>query len=830
MKNHRWIEQLQDSKALGILVVDSERKNIFVNNTICKLFGYSKKTILANTAELFHINHNSYLRFGELAFNAAKSGTPLNIDYQFKRSDGSLFWANIFGNAIIKDEEILWIVVDITERVKAQEELNMQYEKLEQLTQNVPGLVFQYKVKKDGVAYFTYVSDAIQDVFELSKDEILNDPQTVFDLIHPDDLQMVMDSINKSISTLTDWHMIYRVLLPEKGLRWIEGFAKALKYDDGTLLWSGYTYDTTEKKETRLALEKERNYFQSVIDGVDEPIMVIKEDYTVDLMNSASRESVNDLNIADPKNPKCYEISHHRSTPCDGSEHPCPLKKVIETKKYTKVVHKHKTKAGEDCYVELLATPLLDKNKNCIGIIESARDITEYLNIQDELREQKSILDYQAHHDALTGLGNRVLFYDRLQHAITLAKRNNTKVALLFVDLDHFKEINDSFGHDAGDEVLNIATLRFKQTMRREDNISRLGGDEFVIIAENLTQTHDASRVAKSILDSLNEKISIHNHELFLSCSIGISIYPDNGENLQNLLKYADSAMYKAKNQGRSNFQYYSPEMTELAIERVVKETALRDAIKNEEFVVYYQPQVNGKTQEIIGMEALVHWKHPKMGLIPPNRFIPLAESTGLIIALDRFVMQTAMTQFAKWHQDGLQPGILAMNLAIQQLQEDDFISMFERLVHQTNCKFEWVEFEVTESHIMKNPEEAISILSQITDLGVGIGIDNFGTGFSSLAYLKKLPINKLKIDQAFIKDLPQDEEDAAITKAVIALAKSLNLNIVAEGVEMQKQQDFLLQNGCQNIQGYLYSRPVPALEMENILHSGSIMNSAPTL
>ena len=819
MKKHQWIEQLQDSNEIGILVVNSERNNIFANDTVCRLFGYDKKTLLKSTAEIFHVNHDSYLRFGELAINAAKRGIPLNIDYQFKRSDGSLFWLNIFGNALTKNLEILWVVVDITERVKAQEELQMQYKKLEQLAQSVPGLIFQYKVEKAGAAYFTYVSEAIQDVFELRKEEILNNPQTVFNLIHPDDFQMVIDSINKSISTLTDWHMVYRVLLPKKGLRWIEGFAKAYKQDDGSLLWSGYTYDTTGQKEAELALEKEHKYFQSIIDGVDEPIMVIKDDYSVDLMNSARRDLTNYLNIADPQNPKCYEISHYRSTPCDGSEHPCPLKEVLETKKLTKVVHNHKTKDGEDHYVELLATPLLDKSKNCIGIIESARDITEYLNIQDELREQKNILHYQAHHDALTGLGNRVLFNDRLEHAITLAKRNNTKLALLFVDLDHFKEINDSFGHGAGDEVLKIVTLRFKQTMRREDNISRLGGDEFIVIAENLSQVSDASRVAKKLLDALSQKIRVDNHEFFLSSSIGISVYPDNGENLQNLLQYADSAMYKAKNEGRGNFQYYSPEMTKLAIKRVVMETALRDAIKNEEFVVYYQPQINGKTKELIGMEALVRWKHPEMGLVPPDKFIPLAESTGLIIALDRFVMKTAMMQFAKWYKDGLQPGTLAINLSTQQLQEEDFISMFERLIYETNCKYEWIEFEVTESHIMKNPEEAISILLQITDLGVEIGVDDFGTGYSSLAYLKKLPINKLKIDQAFIRGLPEDEEDVAITKAVIVLAQSLHLDIIAEGVETLKQQDFLIENGCQNIQGYLYSKPIPASEMEKNLH-----------
>ncbi len=586
-------------------------------------------------------------------------------------------------------------------------------------------------------------------------------------------------------------------------------------------LFANQVANEIERQRLENKRQEEAKYYQSIIDGVDDPIMVIKKDYTIELMNSTLKENSKYLVIADPEHPKCYEISHQRVTPCDGFAHPCPLRDVLDSKKHTTVIHNHNTKDGDNRYIELSATPLFDKDQNCIGIIESARDITEHLEVQGELRKQKNILNHQAHHDALTGLPNRVLFNDRLKQAIEKGKRNHLKFALLFIDLDHFKEINDSLGHAVGDEILKTVTSRLEETIRDEDTIARLGGDEFTVILEDLDQIQDASLIATKILDILSKAMNVNDNILYVSSSIGISIYPDDGASTQNLLKFADSAMYKAKDEGRNNYQYYNASMTELAFERVVMETSLREALKNEEFVVYLQPQVNGITNKLIGMEALVRWKHPIMGLDSPDKFIPLAESTGIIVELDRIVMRTAMTQITQWYKAGLNPGVLAMNLAVKQLQQTDFIEMFENLMKETGCKAEWIALEVTEGQIMTNPEEAIKILQQINDLGIELAVDDFGTGYSSLTYLKRLPIDKLKIDQAFIKDLPDDEEDVGITKAVIALAKSLNLKVIAEGVETKEQKDFLVENGCENIQGYYYSKPIPAEDFEVILRNG---------
>jgi len=475
-------------------------------------------------------------------------------------------------------------------------------------------------------------------------------------------------------------------------------------------------------------------------------------------------------------------------------------------------------KSGTIIFADLSLSLLKDEDGNAYGMVGYSQDITERKKAEDILYEQKNMLDYQAHHDALTGLPNRTLFMDRLHQGIEKAKRNKTELALFFLDLDRFKQINDSLGHEIGDRVLNIITKRLNDVMRQEDTLARLGGDEFTIIMENLKNSQDASILANKILKILEEVMLVDGHSLYISCSIGISVYPKDENDAGNLLKDADAAMYRAKDEGRNNYQFYSAEMTELAFERVVMETSLRQAIENEEFVVYYQAQMDASTDTLIGMEALVRWNHPVMGLVSPAKFIPLAEDTGLIVEIDRLVMKYAMMQFVIWHNEGLNPGVLALNLAVKQLESVNCLHNLHTTMQEYGFQPEWLELEVTEGDVMKNPEEAIVKLKAISDLHVAIAVDDFGIGYSSLSYLKRFPITKLKIDQSFVHDIPEDEEDSAIVKAIIALGKSLNLKLIAEGVETLEQKEFLVKNGCHNIQGYFYSRPLPLEEMRVFL------------
>jgi len=441
--------------------------------------------------------------------------------------------------------------------------------------------------------------------------------------------------------------------------------------------------------------------------------------------------------------------------------------------------------------------------------------------IQDRTKELENMtgeLEILAYNDALTGLPNRVLLVDRLEQAIEKAKRHNMGLALFFIDLDKFKEINDSLGHQVGDSVLKMAAKIFNGIIRKEDTLARLGGDEFTIIMEDLTRPEDALLLAEKILKVLKEPIEIEGHTLYISCSIGISVYDETIKDAHQFLKYADTAMYIAKEKGRNNFQFYSSKMTELAYEHMQMKTNLRQAINSEQFVLHYQPQIDGHSNKLLGLEALIRWEHPDKGLLLPVDFIPLAEETGMIIEIDQWMMKTAMNQISLWYKEGIVPGVLALNISIPLLESDIFLEALKEQMKRYSFKPEWLELEITEGQMIKEPKSIIKKLRQINDLGIRISIDDFGTGYSSLSLLKRLPIHRLKIDQSFIKDIPQDTESVAIIKAIIALANNLNLELVAEGVETLVQKDFLIKNGCNTIQGYYYTHPVTSKEMKVLL------------
>ena len=484
---------------------------------------------------------------------------------------------------------------------------------------------------------------------------------------------------------------------------------------------------------------------------------------------------------------------------------------------------------GKLIYLEVYKAPFYDKDGKIIGTVGAGRDITELKKIQTYLKKsmstlnkQREQLEYQANYDALTNLPNRILFMDRLQQAMSSADRYDKKVALLFIDIDHFKEINDSLGHHIGDKLLVDFSNRIKNKIRKSDTISRLGGDEFCIILNNIK---DIDFITNFIIESMkviNDPFIVNGRKLHVGMSVGVSIYPNDGLSANTILKNADAAMYRAKESGRGTYFFYDEAMTQRAMERVFLETELRKAVVEDEFVVYFQLQIDAKKNRVVGMEALVRWNHPTMGLLLPDKFIPIAEVTGLIVDIDRIVIKKALLQFKEWSNSGLNPGKLAVNLAIKQIESDDFIEFIENLLNKEHYNYKDIEFEVTESQIMNNAEKSIKTLQKLSDKGISLAIDDFGTGYSSLAYLKRLPIKKLKIDKSFVDNLPDDPEDIAISKTVINLCKSLGLKVIAEGVETEAQKEFLVNNGCKFIQGYLYSKPLSVDDMTKYLQKNS--------
>ena len=475
-----------------------------------------------------------------------------------------------------------------------------------------------------------------------------------------------------------------------------------------------------------------------------------------------------------------------------------------------------KKATGVTFWTDVMLTRMKVNGKDIFYVV--CRDISHKKEMEIELSRQKNILYYQANHDDLTGLANRTLFMKELEKGLRESAKMEKELAILFIDLDRFKKINDSLGHDVGDKMIHIVGERLKRNIRKGDMVARLGGDEFLLMMRNVEQYEDILAEAERILKILDDPIAIAEHTLHSTASIGISRYPVDDLSASNLLKYADTAMYKAKEEGGNNFQFYASEMTDIAYEDVMIERDLREGIKNKDFEVYYQPQIDLQSEQIVGVEALVRWQHPVVGILSPDMFLPLAEKTGLINELDLWVMKTAMREISLWYAEGLDPGVLALNVGMTQLEYPSFIYEIKKNFKTYDLNPKWLEVEIIETEVMKNPEKVIGILETLHLLGISIAIDDFGTGYSSLSHLKRLPIDTLKIDKSFIADIPNNEDATVIVNTMIALAESLRLKVIAEGVENKAQKDFLLSHGCHNVQGYYYSKPLSSKDMRAML------------
>ena len=450
-----------------------------------------------------------------------------------------------------------------------------------------------------------------------------------------------------------------------------------------------------------------------------------------------------------------------------------------------------------------------------ISAIHDAKgELTNYIASFTDISERKAAearIDHLAHHDALTGLFNRYSLENRLAQSLLAARRENQQLAVIFIDLDRFKVINDTLGHHVGDLLLIEVANRLSACVRESDIVARLGGDEFVVTLTSLANDMDAALVAKKIVATLGDTYEIDGKQLHTTPSVGISLFPANGEDVDTLMKNADTAMYHAKEKGRNNFQFFSPAMTAAATERLELERDLRSALANSEFELHYQPQVCATQNLVRGVEALIRWRHPERGLIPPLKFIPIAEETGVIEAIGTWVLNEACRQMAAWRQAGFDLQHVAVNLSAHQLRSPDLVSQVQAAIAHFGLSPGELELEITESVAMEDPERAIGQLRALRDSGVELAIDDFGTGYSSLAYLKMLPIHTLKLDRAFVRDIESDENDAAISAATLALARNLGLRVVAEGVETEAQRDFLSSHACNLLQGYLFGKPEPA-------------------
>ncbi|NVN89661.1 MAG: EAL domain-containing protein [Desulfuromonadales bacterium] len=538
-------------------------------------------------------------------------------------------------------------------------------------------------------------------------------------------------------------------------------------------------------------------------------------------------DAVNEIFNVDPQDlDKSYQAFLNFVHPLDKELVSSAIEGALTNNKPYSIDHQILLPDGSERFVHSEAEVIADKNGKPVRMSGIMQDITERKEAEKRIKDL-------AYYDSLTGLPNRILFKENLEHALAHAERKNTKVATLFLDLDRFKWINDTMGHSVGDLLLQAFAGRLKNTVRKSDSIThdnlsqssysiaRLGGDEFTIILDDINRAQDAAIVARRILEETSQLFVIDGHEVFVTASIGISIFPDDGNDIVTLIKYADTAMYHAKDLGKNHFQFYSSDMTDNAFKFLLLENQLHHAMERNEFEVHYQPQVDMLSGEVICVEALIRWQNPELGMISPATFIPLAEEIGLIVRIDEWVLTSVCRQIKAWEKDGLPPVRVAVNLSGQNFMQKNLSDRISTILTATGVSPDRLELELTEGVLMRDGKETITTLDELKGMGLSLAIDDFGTGYSSLSYLKRFRLDTLKIDRSFIKDIASDSDSEAIVAAIVSLADSMKLRIIAEGVETVEQLTFLCGLQCNRMQGFLFDRPMTSSNMSSLLREG---------
>jgi len=597
----------------------------------------------------------------------------------------------------------------------------------------------------------------------------------------------------------------------------------------GRLSYVAIIHDITKRKQMEAAISEQKEFLENLVQNSVVPTFVMGPDRRILLWNSACEEltGAKAATMIGMDEPWKILFDHKRpflaemviDGPIEPPKYYSSFDKSMGISEGLTAEQWYKNLNGRDCFLLLNAAPIRNSKGELLAVIQTLQDITERKQYEEQL-------EYQVNHDQLTGLPNRNLLADRIRQTLLVAQRNHNQVAVIIIDMNQFKFINDNLGHDSGDEALKVIAERLTSCMRAGDTVARQGGDEFVIIISNPAAADSAALVAEKIQKSLALPFSINEHELIITCSMGISVFPKDGEDALTLMKNADVAMYRAKEIGRNNFQFFAEEMNARSLMRMAMEKHLRRALDRNELSLHYQPKVSLLSGHITGMEALLRWNSPELGMVSPASFIPLAEETGLIEQIGEWVLRTACAQNKNWQEAGLTAMTVAVNLSIRQFRQTNIADVISQILRDTGLDPRFLELEITESLILQNSNRVRSILNEIKEMGISLTMDDFGTGYSSLSYLKRFPFDKIKIDQAFVRDITSNPNSAAIAKTVIAMAHGLHLKVIAEGVETEGQLQYLRDNNCDEMQGYFFSRPVPAGNFEELLRSGSSLNS----
>ncbi|MDO9515382.1 MAG: PAS domain S-box protein [Syntrophales bacterium] len=799
------IEQLEDA----YFEVDLPGCFTFVNDAECRNLGYSREELIGMDRRGYADEKNSetlYRIFNEV-YN---TGAPVRAhDLELTKKDGTKA-SNEISVSLIRDTEgnpvgFRGIARDVTERKAMEERVRQSEERYRDIIENMEDAYFETNLAGN----FTFVNDAEAKNLGYTRGELIGMHSRQYtDEKNAEELYGLFNSVYK---TGTAIHAYDLELAKKDGAKAFHEISVSLIRDSAgnPAGFRGIARDVTERKAMEERIRQSEEKYRTIIEEMEEwyfetdlagNILFYNDIFIKGL--GYSHKELTGVNFRDFVKQEDQDTAYKT------------FHQVYETGEPAKnFPYEFIRQDGSTTFIEFSIFPRRDQEGTILGFRGVGHDITERKRTEERIQ-------YLATHDTLTELPNRLTFNQLLNHAIEGAHRYERKLAVFFIDLDRFKIINDTLGHEAGDQLLQEIAVRLRQALRAVDVIARLGGDEFVILIEEVTDLGQVTTVARNVLSSVIKPVMIMGQECRVTASIGISVYPKDGVDGQALMKTADIAMYFAKEEGKNNYQFYSKDIKSQSIERLLIETNLRQALKRKEFSLHYQAKLDFKTGAITGVEALLRWQNPTLGSITPLQFIPVAEETGLIVPIGRWVMKTACAQNVAWQREGLPPVCMAVNLSLRQLTDEALLEDIKAALDDSGMAPNLLELEITESMVMHNPARMIKILSKIKKMDVRLAIDDFGTGYSSLSQIKNFPIDTLKVDRSFIRNLPNDSEDKAITEAIIAMGRTLSLTVVAEGVETQEQMDFLEKHFCDQMQGYYFSKPIIPEQFADLLRT----------
>ncbi|NHZ69772.1 MAG: EAL domain-containing protein, partial [Thermotogales bacterium] len=809
------LQRIMESAMDAVIVADEKGRILEWNPQAEAMFGWSREEAVGSYLHDTVIppeHHEAHRQgIGRLMETGETNVLGQRLETTGLRSNGKRFPIELTVAQLHQSQGWLFsaFIRDLTEKKQIEEALRVHEAQLIEAQRLAHLGSWELHLKSGRLEW----SAEIHRIFGFDPDSFEPSYAAFIDAVHPDDRDSVTRAYNESVEKKTPYDIVHRLLMKDGSIKYVHERGETSYDEHGTPLRSlgtvqDVTASTIAEQELQLAATTFKSHAGILVTDSSGNILRVNPAFEAMTGYSAS-ELIG-------QNPRMLQSDRQ-----DDKFYERMWSLLGETGQWAGELW-NRRKDGQ-LYAELLTLT---------AVSNSAGEVTHYVGTTQDITERKRAearIEHLAYYDDLTDLANRRLLHDRLQQEITVARRHAVYGALLYIDLDQFKHLNDALGHPVGDELLRQVAGRLKNLVRAEDTVSRLGGDEFVLVlpAQDKDLSHvgfEAQAVAEKVRTQLAELYNLNGHQYHLSVSTGIVLFPEGDEDADDVLKHADSALYRAKEEGRNTVRFYQPSMQAAADTRLSLEKDLRDALEHDGFQLHYQPQVDSEGR-IIGAEALIRWQHPQRGMVPPNMFIPVAEETGLILEIGNWVLRTALQQLCEWRRGaaGEQPGHLAVNVSPRQFHQGNFVDQVLGICEETGVPPDCIELEITESLVMNSIGETIEKMDALRSRGIRFAIDDFGTGYSSLSYLKRLPLDLLKIDQSFVRDIVSDANDAAIVDTIIAMTSHLGLGVIAEGVETLEQLEFLRDRGCSSFQGYYYSHPVPAEELARLLRTGRL-------